>query len=246
MTALGELLKTRDQTKPEGKWEFGADVADCFDDMLERSIPQYETMREAVTDLGAQFLPETDSRAMMDLGCSIGGSIQTLMDKCGDRHQYIGLEVSAPMLEACRNRFKTSIKRGNVEILRWDITEGLPEAYCHLIQSILTLQFTPIENRLNILQSVYNRLSSGGAFIIVEKVLGDSAELNELLIDEYYDMKRANGYTQDEIERKRLSLRGVLVPVTAEWNVELLKKTGFTQVDCFWRWMNFAGWIAIK
>lgn len=25
-----------------------------------------------------------------------------------------------------------------------------------------------------------------------------------------------------------------------------LKNSGFNQVDCFWRWMNFAGWIAIK
>ena len=42
------------------------------------------------------------------------------------------------------------------------------------------------------------------------------------------------------------SLEGVLVPVTASWNEELLAKAGFKQIDCFWRWMNFAGWIAIK
>ena len=50
----------------------------------------------------------------------------------------------------------------------------------------------------------------------------------------------------DDIDRKALSLEGVLVPVTAKWNEELLQMAGFRQVDCFWRWMNFAGWIAIK
>ncbi|MGH3921557.1 MAG: hypothetical protein ACRDS1_01640 [Pseudonocardiaceae bacterium] len=42
-------------------------------------------------------------------------------------------------------------------------------------------------------------------------------------------------YTQEEIDRKRLSLEGVLVPVTAKWNVEMLRAAGFQQVDCFWR-----------
>jgi tRNA (cmo5U34)-methyltransferase len=54
------------------------------------------------------------------------------------------------------------------------------------------------------------------------------------------------GLTREEIERKRLSLEGVLVPVTARWNEELLKTVGFRQVDCCWHWMNFSGWIALK
>jgi tRNA (cmo5U34)-methyltransferase len=62
----------------------------------------------------------------------------------------------------------------------------------------------------------------------------------------YYQLKAQNGYSQDQIERKRLSLEGVLVPMTAGWNEEMLQMSGFRQVDCFWRWCNFAGWIAVK
>ena len=43
-----------------------------------------------------------------------------------------------------------------------------------------------------------------------------------------------------------LALEGKLVPVTAHWNEELLRNAGFAQVECFWRWCNFAGWIAVK
>jgi tRNA (cmo5U34)-methyltransferase len=53
-------------------------------------------------------------------------------------------------------------------------------------------------------------------------------------------------YSQDEIARKALSLEGVLVPITAKANRDLLKGAGFARVDCFWRWCNFAGWLAIK
>lgn len=48
------------------------------------------------------------------------------------------------------------------------------------------------------------------------------------------------------LKDKRKSLEGVLVPITAKWNEELLESAGFSQIDCFWRCLNFAGWIAIK
>jgi tRNA (cmo5U34)-methyltransferase len=43
-----------------------------------------------------------------------------------------------------------------------------------------------------------------------------------------------------------LSLEGVLVPVTSDWNIDLLKQAGFRQIDVFWKWMNFVGYIAFK
>ena len=108
------------------------------------------------------------------------------------------------------------------------------------------MQFTPIEYRQKIVQSVYDNLIDGGAFIVVEKVLGNTNEIDEILVDEYYRIKSENLYTQEQIQSKRKSLEGVLVPITARWNEDLLKSVGFRKVDCFWRYLNFAGWIAIK
>jgi tRNA (cmo5U34)-methyltransferase len=54
------------------------------------------------------------------------------------------------------------------------------------------------------------------------------------------------GYTDEQIERKRLSLEGVMVPVTPQRNEQIMWGSGFTHVECFWRWINFAGWVAIK
>ena len=82
--------------------------------------------------------------------------------------------------------------------------------------------------------------------ILVEKVLGNTTEIDDLLVSEYYRIKSNNRYTQEQIAAKRKSLEGVLVPVTARWNEDLLRTTGFKEVDCFWRYLNFAGWIAVK
>jgi len=239
------MAKNDDKVMPDGGWKFDTEVADCFDDMLERSIPQYDVMREACFDLAMKFI--TDRSTVIDLGCSRGEALAKLVSERGAHNLFLGLEISEPMLEASRQRFEGYINCGVVDIRHHDLrTPGLPSQAASVILAVLTVQFTPIEYRLRILRDVYTTLSSGGAFIFVEKVLGNTAEINDIQVESYYKLKSSNGYSQDQIERKRLSLEGVLVPLTASMNEELLAAAGFRRVDCFWRWMNFAGWMAIK
>jgi tRNA (cmo5U34)-methyltransferase len=239
-----QVEAVKDQTMPNGKWEFDASVTDAFDDMLRRSIPQYDVMRDSVFRLACDFVEHRT--AVVDLGCSRGEALAPFVDKYGIGIQAIGVEISEPMLEAARERFAGYIKAGCVEIRQMDLRREFPPVKASVVMSILTLQFTPIEYRLQILKRIYDSLIPGGAFILVEKLIGGSAKLDELMIKHYYALKADHGYSQDQIDRKRLSLEGVLVPMTARWNEEMLRLTGFSQVDCFWRWMNFAGWVAIK
>lgn len=234
--------KTKDTVTPSGAWKFDGATTDAFEDMLERSIPQYEVMREAVTVLGSPFV--MSGSVVIDLGCSRGTSLAPFVERFGDRASFIGVEMSEPMLEAARARFA---EQGNVAIEALDLRVAYPRAVRNcLTLSILTLQFIPIEHRQRVLRDAYASLDYGGALILVEKVLGENAVLDQTLVNAYYAHKRTQGYTQDAIDRKRLSLEGILVPLTRSWNIELLEQAGFTQIDCFWRWMNFSGWIAIK
>lgn len=93
---------------------------------------------------------------------------------------------------------------------------------------------------------MYDALEPGGAFIFVEKVLGNSAMTDALFVEEYESLKRGNEYTDEQIKSKRESLSGVLVPVAAEWNEAMLRAAGFKVVECFWRYLNFCGWLAVK
>ena len=238
-------MGVRDAVTPGKKWQFDGEVADAFDDMLARSIPQYEEMRRLVSAVAvSRFLDGTD---VVDLGCSRGEALAPLVARLSGRAQsFIGVEVSAPMLAAARARFFGEEASGKVRIEALDLRSGYPSARASVTLSVLTLQFTPIEHRLRILRDAFRSTVPGGVLVIVEKVLGASAEIDTELVARYYELKRANGYSDDQIERKRLSLEGVLVPVTAAWNEDMLRRSGFDEVDCFWRWMNFAGWIAIR
>ena len=109
-----------------------------------------------------------------------------------------------------------------------------------LTLAVLTLQFVPIEYRQRVIADVFRITRSAAvAMIVVEKILGDNAAADHLLVDRYYAMKQANGYSTDEIQTKRRSLQGVLVPLTSDGNVQMLRAEGF-RVQQFWQALNFA------
>lgn len=231
----------KDNHVPNEKWEFNADVARVFDDMLQRSIPQYGVMRQTVKDIAMAYMK--NGTAIIDVGCAKGDAIARLAHMFPKMNFY-GLDVSEAMLASAEERFKDQL---NVQISYMDLKESIDVGErASVIFSVLTIQFTPIEYRMQIIQSIYDQLEEGGCLILVEKVLGDSAELDTLFRERYHALKGKNGYSQEDIARKKLALEGVLVPITAKWNEQMMRSAGFNQIDCFWRWMNFAGWVAVK
>lgn len=250
-----------DSHVPGPRWEFNEDVARQFDLMLEKSIPGYSQMRELVFRLGRRFVQGNDT--VIDLGASRGEAAARFIHEFAHTEFFLS-EISEPMLDEMRSRF---MDRMNVHPVSYDLRKGYSEIRdaianptvhmmngvdshiyrpTSLVMSILTMIFVPINFRPSIYRGVYEGLRSGGAFIVVEKVLGNSAAMQELLVDIYHEYKHDNGYSWEAIERKRAALEGVQVPVSHETNTEMLRAAGFRNVESFWRNMNFVGYIAIK
>ena len=229
----------KDEVIAGDKWEFNAEVTEVFDDMLARSIPDYEGMRRITTELATRFAQEGTS--IVDLGCSRGAALKPIMKALENVDvRYMGLEISDPMFEAAKKEIP------NADVRKFDLREGYPKVISSVTLSILTLQFIPIEYRQRIIQDVYDSLTPNGVFIFVEKILGADSYADNVFVNTYLDRKGNNGYTQEQINNKRKALEGVLVPVTDKWNKELLTDAGFKHVDCYWRHLNFAGWFGVK
>lgn len=238
-----QTQEVTDRVKPGPKWEFDAEVVRCFPNMLRRSIPDHDTMRRLVFDLGCQFVEPNSN--ILDIGCSRGDGLAPFVDRFGAGNRFVALDVSLEMVDACRQQFVGYEIAGVVDVRRHDLRDGLPPVLPSLVLSILTLQFVAIEYRQHVVANAFRILRPGGAMIVVEKILGDDAAADRLLTDGYYAIKRANGYTADDIDAKRKSLQGVLVPLTAAGNEAMLRAEGF-RVQRFWQALNFAGWLAVK
>ena len=60
----------KDNVIQDGKWEFNEEVANCFEDMLQRSIPQYDIMRKTTFELASSFLENKKWFSLLDIGIS--------------------------------------------------------------------------------------------------------------------------------------------------------------------------------
>ncbi len=240
-------MSEKDNYKPNGKWEFNESVTSVFPDMLSRSIPGYGTMRDSVVRVAKNFFsPEKQNQYLLDLGCSRGDTIYEILDAVEPKSEIVcvGVDSSQSMIATAQKLFEGW---SNVDFVQSDLVdiEIFPGKYT-VITCVLTAQFIPLDARQMFYEEVHKGLSADGVFIIVEKVLGETPYSQSLLVDIYHNFKREKGYTDEQIEDKRKSLQGVLVPLRASENESMLKDAGFTNVQRFWQCLNFVGWMASK
>jgi tRNA (cmo5U34)-methyltransferase len=224
----------------DGKWEFDASVTENFEAMLSASIPSYTEMRRLVTLIGSRFIQPNSK--IFDIGASRGDGIDALLrDDC----EYTLFECSKPMVEVLNKKYG---QRSNVRIVNSDVrsnTRMFHREDTSLVLSVLTLQFIPVEYRAKLLRMIYESLRPCGAFILVEKIQSTDSVIDNLLVSAYYKLKEQNGYTEHDILVKRRALEGVLVPLPSDTNVKMLHDAGFSRVECFFRALNFCGWVAL-
>ena len=89
-------------------------------------------------------------------------------------------------------------------------------------------------------------MKRNSAFIMIEKILGNNSLFNRVYIDLYFKYKASVGYSDSEIKNKREALENVLIPYRLDENIQLLKNSGFSSGDVFFKWFNWCGIVAIK
>ena len=240
------MIKDKNITKSMDKWEFNKNVSLVFDEMINRSVPLEELMRDITSKIVINHIKENSLHhtSILDLGTSTGKAIKDIVPLLPTT-KFLGIESSTPMIKQFKNNFRYD---ENVKIAPLNLKEinELPLTNCGAIISCLTLQFIPIEYRQKIIKEVYNSLHKKGIFILIEKELGSNSTISNLYEQLYYSKKKENGYSEQEIRDKKLKLEGVLVPVTNEFNISLLKQAGFKGIDIYWKYLNFTGYIAYK
>lgn len=225
----------------EKQFEFDAEIAAVFDDMLQRSVPFYSEAMNLTQRFAAHYIKE-DGLAY-DLGCSTASTLLNIERSLEVNARLVGLDNAPSMLEQARKKILAF--NSKVEVEEADIMSYNYEA-CDVVISNYTLQFIRPLVREELVEKISTALNDGGAFIFSEKVVSADSKLNKELIDCYYDFKKEQGYTQYEIAQKREALENVLIPYTEAENVEMAQRCGFSHCECIFRWANFATFIAIK
>lgn len=68
----------KDEVIQHNSWEFNEEVSEVFSDMLSRSIPDYDNMRDLMFRMARNFV--TPYSNVLDIGCSTGLSSKRLIE----------------------------------------------------------------------------------------------------------------------------------------------------------------------
>jgi tRNA (cmo5U34)-methyltransferase len=255
-----------------GEFRFDEKVAAVFPDMLQRSIPGYNTIIAQSGLLAARFAkPNTN---LYDLGCSLGATTIAMRSALLDARDKDNIDYSGCVLhgidnsQAMLNRATDVINHAansNIVTPTSDssnhntatLTDLPVVLHCEDMQTAaienasvvalnFTLQFIPQAERDDMMQRIASGLEPGCALILSEKVTFDDPILSQLHIDMYHNFKHANGYSDLEISQKRSSLENVLIPDTLDTHAKRLKDAGFSSSSVWFQCFNFASIIAIK
>ncbi len=226
-------------------FQFDERVAGVFDDMLRRSVPFYTEQQAMIQALGRQFYqPGT---AVYDLGSSLGTTLINFAQELGRQDaRLVGYDSSMPMIERARETIKARRLDRLIELRHGDLNKGVVIENASVVTMLWTLQFVRPLSRDTLIRTIYDGLADGGALILAEKILTNNSHVNRLFIELYYDYKRAQGYSDEEIIRKREALENVLVPYRIEENVELFRRNGFELCETFFQYYNFVGFLCVK
>jgi len=223
---------------------FNERVAEVFDDMLDRSIPFYRHVIEMIARLLEKRLRQGDR--VYDLGCSTGTTLLELARRLESLQlKFIGVDNSAAMIRKAVLKAEMYSRKEAISFQEQDIMELEIEGAGAIILNY-TLQFIRPLMREEFLRKINSYLRSGGILLVSEKIICGDPQLNRDFIDFYHQYKRSRGYSELEIAKKREALENVLVPFTILENRELLRSAGFSTVETFFQWFNYASFVAIK
>ena len=222
---------------------FDGQVADVFENMINRSVPGYQLILDMIGLLTEKYAqPQSNC---YDLGCSLGASTLKIRQHLPATCHVIGVDNSSAMVERCRTNIARDHSQASVEIRE----EAMQTTQIHNASIVVlnfTLQFIKDEQRTDLLKRIASSMLPGGAMILSEKLRFEDSNMQQQMTELHHNFKKYQGYSDLEIAQKRAALDNVLIPNTEQEHLERLTESGFSSVQMVMRCLNFATFLAIK
>ena len=162
----------------EKQFEFDNSVASVFDDMINRSVPYYDTAQNLIADIADKFLKK--NAKVVDLGCSTASTLLKI-SHIRDDLDLTGVDNAPAMIENAKA--KIAAFGANIKLVNADILEFNFNADAVLLN--YTLQFIRPPKRRDFVDKIYSSVNEGVFFIFREKLVFENKILTKNMIEIY-------------------------------------------------------------
>jgi tRNA (cmo5U34)-methyltransferase len=175
-----------------------------------------------------QQVPQT-VRRILDLGTG-DGRLLALLKLDRPHARGIALDFSPTMLDAARTRFAGD---ETVEVLPHNFDDRLPDlGKFDAVVSSFAIHHVSDDRLRSLYAEIFEILEPGGIFCNLEHVASPTPELHDRFL-------RAIGYAPETEDPSNILL-------DVETQLRWLRDIGFTQVDCYWKWLEMALLVGVR
>ena len=232
-----EITESRD-------FVFDQRVVSVFPDMINRSVPGYGLIVPMIGLLARRFA--SDGSNLYDLGCSLGAASLAMSQAVrAENVNIVAVDNSADMISRLEELLLAEPVRVPIDLRQQDIRDTVIEDASVVVLNF-TLQFVDFDDRPRLLRRIADGLRPGGILVLSEKLRFEDPDEQRHLTDWHHDFKRAQGYSELEIARKREALENVLRPETEKTHRARLRQAGFDEIYRWYQGFSFASFVAIK
>ena len=225
---------------------FDERVVRVFPDMINRSVPGYALIVPLMALLARRYAQ--DGSHLYDLGCSLGAVALAMGGAVrAENARIIAVDKSPAMIAELKRLLaagalagRTPIEPRCEDVLATDIEQA------SVVAMNFTLQFVEPAQRSVLMRKIHDGLLAGGALLLSEKVRFETSGEEALQTAWHHDFKRAQGYSDLEIARKRDALENVLQTESLARHRQRLLEAGFSRVYQWFQGFSFASLIALK
>ncbi|HEY6008211.1 MAG TPA: class I SAM-dependent methyltransferase [Geobacteraceae bacterium] len=222
-----------------------------FDDDVER-FSDLERGHEAAMDsplameliAAAAAATTPGARRALDVGCGGGNYALKLLQKLPGLELTL-LDLSGAMLKRARVRV-TAAGAGAVETVQGDVRTISPAGrYDIIVASAVLHHLREEEEWRQVFRRLYQALEPGGSFWIYDLLAHDISAVEELMQQRHGDHLVA---LRDEAYREQVftRIREDDTPRSLQFQLDLLRETGFSSIDVLHKNARFAAFGGVK
>jgi tRNA (cmo5U34)-methyltransferase len=198
---------------------------------------------ELITEAAKRLVPNAQN--LLDVGCGAGNYSLMMLSKLPNLNCTL-VDLSLPMLDKALERVSEKTSQ-NVEILQGDIREvSLKENHYDIILAGAVLHhLRDDQDWETTFRKLFGLLKPGGCFMISDLITQDTDALSDYTWERYGDyLESVNG--KDYRENVLAYVAKEDSPRSMNYQLDLMKKVGFSQVEILHKNMCFGAFGGIK